>query len=287
MSLLAAVLITASVVLGMGRSVLSKTLSGIPQKSRAFYILQGIIFLSGAVVLCCYPETFKSLSLTTVWLSLIYGVMLITAQWNFTSALATGNTGICVTVYSMGFILPTLSGMIFLGEQVSFLRIIGIALAVFTVLLSCKSNSKESVSKTYIMPLIIAMLASGGLGIMQKIQQTTKFSHEKTVFILLAFGFAGFASFIKSLICKSKHSKMLKGHIISAVGVGICFCACNLINTALAGMLDTAVLFTVLNIGCILFAVVCGMVFFREKLTAKTVTVVILGISSVLFINGI
>ena len=140
MSLLAAILITSSIVLGMGRNVLSKTLSGIPGKSRAFYILQGIIFFSGAVVLCCYPGTFNSLSVTTLWLSLIYGIMLITAQWNFTTALATGNTGICVTVYSMGFILPTISGMIFWSEKVSLLRIAGIVLAIFAVLVSGKND---------------------------------------------------------------------------------------------------------------------------------------------------
>lgn len=284
MNILAVSLILASVILSTGRNIISKTISGISPQKAAFYFLQGIIFSSGAAVLACYPHTFDSLSVETVVLSLIYGVLLISAQWNFTSALSTGNTSVCVTVYAMGFVLPTVSGMIFWEEKVSFLRIIGILTAVATVVAS-GGKAEKSGSKKYLIPLILAMLSSGGLGIMQKVQQGAAHPEEKSIFIFLAFVFAAILSFGKIAINKEKRIRVLKTHIVSAVLVGACFSACNLLNTILAGLLPASVIFPALNIGGIFAAMLFCLIFFREKPTRKNVLVLALGTSAILLIN--
>lgn len=285
MNILAVSLIIASVILGVGRNILSKTISGISPKIATFYLMQGIIFSSGGVILACYPDTFKSISTQTAILAFIYGLLLITAQWNFTSALSTGNTSVCVTVYSMGFVLPTLSGMFFWGEEISFLKIIGIILAAATVIVSGGGKKEKSDSKKYLIPLILSMLASGGLGILQKIHQSSPHPEEKSAFIFLAFVLAAAFSFGRIMFCKEKRIKILKIHIISAALVGICFSACNLLNTILAGLLETAVLFPVLNISSIFAAMIFCLIFFREKLTAGNYLVLGLGTGAILLIN--
>lgn len=285
MSISAIALLCASIMLSSGRNILSRSLSGISQDSRAFYLLQGMIFSAGAVILICSPDTFVSLSPETIYFSLIYGALLILAQWNYTAALAQGNTGVCVTVYSLGFVLPTVSGMIFWGESVSLWRIIGILIAASAVLVSGRSRGNEASSKKYILPLFLAMLSSGGLGIMQKVQQSTAAKDEKNLFILLSFLLAGAISFIKCGIVKNKRSKMLKGHILSAVAVGVCFSVCNLLNTILAGMLDTAVFFPLLNVSSILFSLILSVLIFRERPDKKSALVLILGIAAILLIN--
>jgi len=282
---LALLLIFLSVILGVGRNVLSKTISGISPKIKTFYFLQGVIFISGAAILSCYPETFVSLSSKTAVLALIYGLLLVTAQWNLTLALAEGNTGVCVTVYAMGFVLPTLSGMLFWDERVSVLRICGITLAALAVLTSGNSDTKKGKSKKYLIPLGLAMSASGGLGIMQKIQQNTPYGHEKTTFVFLAFLVAAALSFLRIGLCKGSKIKVLKIQIISAVFAGICFSACNLFNTILAGMFESAVVFPLLNISSIFASMAFCTIFFREKITFKNLLVLCLGTGAILLIG--
>ena len=59
----------------------------------------------------------------------------------------------------------------------------------------------------------------------------------------------------------------------------------NLLNTILAGRLDSAVFFPVLNISTILFSIVSGIILFKEKLFKNDILVLILGIISILLIT--
>ena len=68
-------------------------------------------------------------------------------------------------------------------------------------------------------------------------------------------------------------------------GVGVCFGCCNLLNTTLAGMLASAILFPTLNIGVILLTTLCGLVFLKEKITARVIGVLALGVASILLLN--
>ena len=50
--------------------------------------------------------------------------------------------------------------------------------------------------------IYIAMLASGGLGLMQKVQQSSRIAGEKMAFFLVAFVFAVLCSCVAYLICR-------------------------------------------------------------------------------------
>jgi hypothetical protein len=122
--------------------------------------------------------SFSSVSPITVLYAVIYGALLIFAQWFYTAALTEGNTALCSTVYSLGFILPTLSGAVFWSEPFSVLDGIGILLAASAIVVSGirKSGCEEKGRYRFFLPLIIAMLASGGLGIVQKVQQSSAYA---------------------------------------------------------------------------------------------------------------
>ena len=67
--------------------------------------------------------------------------------------------------------------------------------------------------------------------------------------------------------------------------VGLFFGCCNLLNTSLAGLLDSAIFFPTLNIGVILLSMICGVIFFKEKISKKELAVLILGGLSILLLN--
>ena len=206
----------------------------------------------------------------------------------YTAALAKGNTALCSTVYSLGFILATLSGAILWAESFSFLDLLGIMCAISAVIVSgLKSQTKEKATKSYyFIPLVIAMLASGGLGIVQKLQQKSAHAEQKSIFLLIAFTLAAVISLIFSLLAKKQGDPPFRrGKLAAASCIGVCFGCCNLLNTTLAGLLDSAIFFPSLNIGVILLSMICGVIFFKERILKKEITVLILGGVSILLLN--
>ena len=124
--------------------------------------------------------------------------------------------------------------------------------------------------------IYIAMLASGGLGLMQKVQQSSRIAGEKMAFFLVAFVFAVLCSCVAYLICRKPLSKPRFG--IMPIVAGLCFGGSNVCNTMLAGVLPSAVFFPVQNISTILLSTLLGILLFRERMTARNAVVLLLGI---------
>ena len=291
MNPLGILLLLLSISLSSGRNILSKSISGARFGKRSFFFLQAAIFLSGALILAIVgARSFSSIAPETLLYAGIYGILLLSAQWCYTAALAGGQVSICATVYSLGFILPTASGMIFWAEPISILKILGILTVIPTLILSASGNPKTEVqepsNRRYIFPLLIAMLSSGGLGILQKVQQKSPFPEERTAFVTVAFLLAGIVSLLCALLlARREASPMPSGkELLFASGVGICFGSCNLLNTTLAGLLPSAVFFPLLNIGMILLSLLLSVTIFRERFTKRHAWILSLGALSILLI---
>ena len=282
-------LLSLSIVLSTGRNILSKSLSDIRFGTRRFFLCQGILFFSGGIALVLFGKTdFSSLALTTLIYAVVYAALLIFAQWFYMAALAKGNTVLCSTVYSLGFILPTLSGAILWSEPLSTLDALGICCAACAIVASgLKKKTGEKAAKTYyFIPLVIAMLSSGGLGIVQKLQQKSVYAEQKSLFLLIAFILASAASLLIALLSKEDNApKPSKEKLAAASCIGVCFGCCNLVNTTLAGRLPSALFFPTLNIGVILLSTVLGVLVFKEKLTKKDYSVLLLGGAAILLLN--
>ena len=105
-------------------------------------------------------QNFERPTLPTLFYATLYAILLLSAQYCYTSALKKGNIGICSTVYSLGFIFPTLSGSLFWNERLTGLNIIGILMVIPTIIISGMSSSKNRQHKnkninTYVCSSII------------------------------------------------------------------------------------------------------------------------------------
>lgn len=281
-------LLCLSIVLSTFRNLLSKGISDIKYGTKQFFLIQTCIFACGCIVLSLATKCdFKNLALQTFFYAIAYGVLLVSAQYCYTCALKNGEVGVCSTVYSLGFIFPTLSGSLFWNEKLTGLNILGIATVIPTIFTAGgffkRSGSQKNIN-TYIVPLICAMLSSGGLGIMQKLQQSSPYPEQKNMFVITAFASAAIVSFAFFAIAKGSVQKSAK-KVALGMGIGAAFGLCNLFNTILAGQLDSAVFFPVLNIGTILFSIVSGMAFFKEKVSKNDLRVIIMGVFSILLIT--
>ena len=186
----------------------------------------------------------------------------------------------------MGFIFPTLSGAIFWHEPFTPFDLIGIMLAIVTIALSKASPKKENDrSKQYFIPLIIAMISSGALGIIQKLQQKSPYAEERGAFLLIAFSVAACVSLTVSVIKRGSNSPLPNHSYTFASVIGLFFGCCNLLNTVLAGMLDTSIFFPTLNIGIIFFTMLCGSLIYKEKLNRREILLLFSGSLSIALLN--
>lgn len=184
----------------------------------------------------------------------------------------------------MGFVLPTVSGALFWHESFTLLNLVGLVIVIAVILLSAKKQDSAAKSNAFVPFIIAAMTASGGLGIMQKVQQTSEYAEQKSAFLIIAFIFAAAVSLIAFLIQSTK-TKPKASCIIYPAVTGICFGGANLCNTILAGMLSSAVFFPVQNISTILLSTVLGIILFKESLTKKTIAILTLGITAVIIFS--
>ena len=275
----------ASLILSVGRNLLSKSISGFEFGTSDFFTVQSIIFFGGFIGLIIPAAlSFPGISLATLVQSLIYAILLLAAQWNYTAALKNGNTAMCVTVYSLGFILPALSGFLFWGEEFTIKNFCGLILAASAVAASGFKKGSSASGGKYFLLLIISMLASGGLGIMQKVQQSSFAKSETLIFISAAFLIAGSISYICKL-SRGCAAKLSNGAKMRATAVGICFACCNLLNTFLAGQLNSVVFFPVQNVSVIVLSLLVSIPIFRERFGKKEALVVLLGLGAV-FLNN-
>ena len=289
MNTITALILLCSTLLGATKNVLIKGLSGYSIKTREFFKVQSGIFGAGSVVLLIINLfTFNGISLTTIICSILYGIMLIGGLWCYTLALSQGKTAICATIYSFGFIVPTLSGTLFWNETISICGYLGILILIPVLIISGTSPKKQDnkqTNKTYIIPLVLALLSSGGLGVMQKIHQSSESANEMNTFLLLSFIFAFTVSIIFSFTAKKSENKMERKSISFSLIVGVIFSLCNIMNTYLAGVLDSAVLFPILNIGSILISLILSVIIYKEKMDKRDILILILGISAIVLVN--
>ena len=283
------ILIILTVVFAGIRGIMSKEVSGVAFGSKSFFKTQAILFLSGCcILLLINPSSLCNISHTTFLLSLIYAVFLTLAQWCYTFSLSKVNIGICSTIYSMGFILPAMSGYLFWNETLTATGIAGILIAVIAIITSGKKsdNSKSKTKIIFIVPLLMAMISSGCLGILQKFHQSTDYSNQTSGFIITAFAFAFGFSLISVFITKNNQPTLTTKKTVFASFTGIAFAASNVINTYLSGKLDSAVIFPILNIGTIIFAFVAGILLYREKISKKDFSVLIMAVTSIFLISS-
>lgn len=193
--------------------------------------------------------------------------------------------------HSSGMILPCVMGYFFWSEELDFLSVIGIFLAVTSIVMLKDSKSdKKRFEITGIMIGITIFLASGGIMIVQKLmgiyfadQSISAYNFYSFLipFFILCF-FVGY----KEKENKEKNNKKdIKIVLICAIGSAVSLCIISFVMTTLAGSVPSIILFPLFN-GLGIISVCVGSVFaFKEKLTTKKIIGLVLGICGLCLVS--
>ncbi len=292
--LLFVITMTANLLGGLTRTYYSKHIS---QSMQGYHLFNAVSSLVCGVVLLLLSGGNFALSSYTLIMAVLFGIITAVQQITNSAALSTGPWSYTSVIISMSTVITALSGVLFFDESIRVTQLFGIALMLVCLILSVKPESGEQKKKSlrWFLWCLASCACSGGVGIMQKIHQSSDYRGELTMFLIIAF----IGSFIFSAgsmaVGKIRNGKSEKEPLFSAkvsfLLLTVLFCAGgigvalnNLINLYLSGVVESAIFFPVVNGGGLILITIASLVFFREKLTNRQWIGMIFGLAAVLLL---
>lgn len=206
----------------------------------------------------------------------IFFVMAMTAQKN----------GVSVTSIAgkMSVVVPIFFGIILYNESVTFLKIVGIIMALIAVYLSSVKEEKSEKNGTLLLPILL-FIGSGTIDTLLKyIQENYVSDEDVSIFSGSLFGIAGaFAFFILVIKTLKKREAFGYKNIIAGIILGIpnYYSIIFLIKALQNKNFESSTLFTINNVAIVVVSTLVGLFFFKEKFSIKNrigVAMAILGI---------
>jgi len=246
--------------------------------------LLGLYIATGTL---CVPSMF------TILLGIVFGCITGLAAIFNMKALEYGPLSYTKVIVCFCMIIPSLSGFILYGENITIIQVIGMVLMLISTILAIEKKKDDTKANIkWLVFCIVAFIFCGSIGVMQKIHQTSEYKNEISVFLLIAFSISSLLSFILVPIYMKKENARITlfdneqgtSFIIITLlsGIGIAFC--NHYNMYLSGVIDSMILFPILNGGAMILTTISGLIIWKEKLTKRQTIGLIVGIISILLL---
>ena len=205
-----------------------------------------------------------------------------------------------VAVYTMflmlgGMFVPSIYGIIFLKEPITYLKIIGIVLLVIALILPVlKKEEKNKNIKLFTLLGVVVFLLNGMVGIFNKMHQisinaipTLEFSLWQNMICVVIISFV----FLLYIIINKK-SNMITVYTKNALPVWWSIIAFSIISQTggillllAAKTVDASIMYPVLTGGVIVITAFFGLIFYKEKINLNIGLSILLSIvSTILFL---
>ena len=256
------------------------------------YIFNAISSFAAAITFLVWGG-FGDASVFTLLLGALFGAVVMLQGLFFLKAMQIGPMSLTMVIVTFSTVITALSGAVFWGETIKILQIVGIILMFASFYFTVdKKQDEKSASLKWLVLCLLALIFFGGIGLMQKIHQTSAYKLEINAFLTTAFIVGGILSLIFTFASKAKTNgamfvKTETGRIswvviLIMVVAGVCTATNHKLNLYLSGVMDSAVFFPLINGGGLVLVTLSALVIFRERLTIKQWISVALGIASVL-----
>lgn len=273
----------------------SKKTSGLVTNSQSYflygtysYILAGLI----AFVMLLF-DGMSGFSLPAVGISALGAVSLAVSLFCSIEALKSGVMVLAAMAGSAGLLLPCIAGIFMFNEPMKPMQFIGIALLIFSgwLLIGYSKEQTGSFTPRTLLLLIGSMLSNGSVMLAQKMFSKYLPDASVSIFSFLTFGLIGIGMFIglvPSLLSQSGRAKIAavpKPVFLYGTISSIILLAINQLATLAGRNVPSAIMFPINDGGATIITAITAAIFFKEKLTVRSVCGLILGIGSLIVIN--
>lgn len=258
-------------------------------------LFNSVGFLTAAVILLCSDGLGKA-SLFTALLGLAFGAITVLQGIMNIVALQCGPMSYTSVIISFSTIISALSGAMFFGEKIGASHIVGMILMLASFVLSIKRDSEEkSANLKWLLLCLITFLATGAIGIMQKVHQSSQFKDELNTFLIIAFFASAILCAVFTFLFQNREkptqamqttaSRKLFWLLLAIMLInGACIAINNKFNLYLSGVMDSAIFFPVVNGGGLVLTTLAAVLIFRERLSKTQWIGIVFGIASVIFL---
>lgn len=273
----------------------SKKTSGLVTNSQSYflygtysYTLAGLI----AFVMLLF-DGMSGFSLPAVGISALGAVSLAASLFCSIEALKSGVMVLAAMASSAGLLLPCIAGIFMFNEPMKPMQFIGIALLIFSgwLLIGYSKEQTGSFTPRTLLLLIGSMLSNGSVMLAQKMFSKYLPDTSVSIFSFLTFGLIGIGMFIglvPSLLSQSGRAKIAavpKPVFLYGTISSIILLAINQLATLAGRNVPSAIMFPINDGGATIITAITAAIFFKEKLTVRSVCGLILGIGSLIVIN--
>ena len=271
-------LLVASILLETGKNVFSNNFSKKTlQNETDIYKFNTFLYAGSFAVLCC-TGGWKFSAFTAVT-ALLFAAALWLNQYFFLKALAAGPMGFTSFIQGVSLVIPVIYGAVVWHEKLGLRHILLLALLIGALALALDLK-KGKRNRKWLACSLGAMLALGGISVLQSTHQMSVHKEELFAFLRLAFLLAVGINLCGWRLGERKQPATfrLKGNALPmAAASGAFMGLVHIINLYLSGVMKKVVFFPVVNGGLIFVTLLSGMLFFKEKLGAKQWLGILLG----------
>lgn len=289
-------ILVLSTLMASGKALFCKVIGTGERPKRERMALNFQSFLVAFVCALCFvlsrlPELF-TISSFSLFLSIAFGLSVALTQLMQSKAMGMGPSALVTFIYTCGFTVPLIYGMVFWQENWSVFQAVGVVLLIASLVLAMEKSSEKKSGFGWFVFAVIAMLGSGANAILQKTHQRSAFAEELPFFLVLALFFSAVFTGIATLLMPKETKKQetekprtLLQKIGPSIGLGVCVGSLNFLNLHLAGKLPSVILFPIYNVGSMLLTTVISSFLYKEKLTKKQTISFFIGIAAIIMIG--
>lgn len=226
------------------------------------------------------PWFFGAIILGALFVAIFF-VMANTAQQNGVSVASVAG--------KMSVVIPVVFGVLLYDESVTYLKIIGILIALTSVYLASVKEEKSTFNKAGLLFPILLFLGSGIIDTTLKyVQVNFVQNNEASLFSGSLFGFAAFFGLLILLIkTLQKREPFGFKNIIAGIVLGIpnYFTIVFLIKAMQTSGFESSTLFTINNVSVVVVSTLVGLLLFKEKFSLKNKIGVALAIMGIVLVT--
>ncbi|EAR11563.1 putative integral membrane protein [Polaribacter irgensii 23-P] len=236
----------------------------------------------------------RRISITEVYLepwfpgALVLGALFIAIF--FVMAMTAQKNGVSVTSIAgkMSVVVPILFGIFLYNESVTFLKILGIMIALVAVYLSSIREGRQKENGTLLFPILL-FIGSGTIDTLLKYVQVNYVSDgDVAIFSGSLFGIAAiFGCLILAVKTIIKRESFGVKNVIAGVILGIpnYYSIVFLMKALQNKNMESSTLFTVNNVAIVIVSTLVGLFFFKEQFSFKNKIGVVLAILGIVLVT--
>lgn len=227
------------------------------------------------------------------WQVWVYGavaaVFSVAFQILYTKALSAGNVSLTALIVNMSMVINVIVSYVVFGDSISSLRLVGIILTIITFFLCTDFKNTSASEKSWIYIAFASMITNAVASLSHKFFTASDYSSYNLAFTSGSYFIAAVVAFMVYGIYKitgsGKTFKAGKSVLFYSMATGVVLAVFIAINTYTLTRVEGTFIFPAYSGGTIIFSTLTGIIFFKDKLSAKQILSLIVGAVAIVLMN--